>query len=789
MKPLFFSLLLTLAASAAPAADHAAVLKLFDQHCASCHGEGDETPTLTSGINLTSLLTSEDDVKSILDRVERADEAKGRMPKSKGKPGDPSYVAPLTAEEVTLLNTWAKGGAAPAAPVAAAPPPAAAPPAPAPVPDSASTPAVAPPAAPVRSFVPLREEIRLIAEDVEKLPESTQPFVRYLTLTNLANLRDAAGRPVEDDTQMDTYRAALGKLLNSLSHEGQITVPVAVDAGKTIHRFDLRDYGWTQEEWESHVVAGYPYALRGVDGKRERDIAAATHSRAAWVRADWFTFAASQPPLYNQLLRLPDNDRDLEQQLGVDVIGNLQNRRAVRAGFRESGVSQGNRMIERHELGRYPGAYWKSYDFSPLQRHGQHDLFRSPLGPVGAGLTPNADREFAHDGGEIVWNLRNGLQAYYLSTSKGVKLDRAPTEIVQDRKRRDGAIINGISCMACHDQGMKYTLDKPIEQFRDEVGEVALKAGLDRTEASHVKDLYVSQEKLHAVVKADEERFKKALAAAMPGYSQPIDPVIRLYNRFKGDVRLETLAAEFGEEDARFLERLKDSRNADLESIAVQFESGMGFPRASWLDQFQLIAQALNQEQLEYRPIEYTEFTSGAAKAGGNEGKVALAEGGRLTIATNKAAYRKGELLTVKVKSTEGVFLRLYHLSADKVLTQIFPNSARTNNFIKGGETVEIGSQRDGQLGAGEFRFRMKEPFGTEIILAVASPVQFTDKENMSFAQGEAFKSFGAESDLRQSLRRGTKGLEVEVNNAAGQPVGSRSAPTFTARAVFTVGP
>lgn len=773
MKPFFLPCFIVSIASTAPlpAVDTAAVLKIFDKHCSDCHSEGDETPTLTSGINLTSLLTNEDDVKSILDRVERPDEAKGRMPKSKGKPEDPAYLPPLSAEELATLKDWSKGGSMAAEPAVKLEP----------------QKAPSPPAS--RSFVPLREEIRLIANDVEKLPESTRPFVRYLTLTNLANLRDAAGKFVEDETQMDTYRAALGKLLNSLSHEGQITVPVAIDAGTTIFRLDLRDYGWSPEEWEQYVVAGYPYALRAVDGSRERDIAAATHSRVAWVRADWFAFAASQPPLYNQLLRLPDNDRDLEKLLGVDVVLNLQNGRAVRAGFRESGVSQGNRMIERHELGRYPGAYWKSYDFSPLQRHGQHDLFRSPLGPVGAGLTPNADREFAHDGGEIIWNLRNGLQAYYLSTSKGVQLNRAPTEIVQDRKRRDGAIINGISCMACHDQGMKYTLDKPMDQFRDEVGDIALKAGLDRSEAQVVKKLYVSQEKLHTVVKIDEERFKKALAQAMPGYNQPIDPVIRLYNRFKSDVRIETLPAEFGEEDSRFLDKLKDSGNADLESIAAQFESGMSFPRASWLDQFQIIARALNQEQLDYQPLAYTEFTSGAAKAGGNEGRVALSEGGRLTVSTNKASYQKGELMTVRVKTTESVYLRLYHLSAEKNLTQIFPNNARTDNFIKGGETIELGVQKEGSLAVGEFRFRMQEPFGTEIILAVASPVQFTDQENLRFAQGEVFKSFSIEHDLRSSLKRGTKGLQVEVSSPTGRPAGARSAPTFTARAVFTVTP
>jgi len=779
MQNTLFLFLLLFTAPFASAADPAAVLKLFDQKCSDCHSDGDETPTLTGGINLTSLLGSEEDVKSILDRVERGDEVKGRMPKSKGKPGDPAYLPPLTPEEITLLKAWAKGEAT-AAPAATKEEPKAKE-ASAPAPAANNEPSTKNPEP--RAFIPLREEIRIIAEDVEKQSEGTQPFVRYLTLTNLSNLRDASGKPVEDDSQMDTYRAALGKLLNSLSHEGQITVPVAVDAGKTIYRLDLRDYGWTREEWEQYVVACYPYALRGVDGKRERDILDATHSQSAWVRADWFTFAASQPPLYNQLLRLPDNDRDLEKLLGVEVIHNLQNRRAIRAGFRESGVSQGNRMIERHELGRYPGAYWKSYDFSPLQRQGQHDLFRSPLGPVGAGLTPNADREFAHDGGEIIWNLRNGLQAYYLSTSKGVKLDRAPTEIVQDRKRRDGAIINGISCMACHDQGMKYTLDKPIEQFRDEVGEIALKAGLDRMEANNVKDLYVSQEKLHAVVKADEERFKKALAAAMPGYTQPLDPVIRLYNRFKADVKLETLAAEFGEEDARFLERLKDSRDADLESIAAQFESGMGFPRASWLDQFKLIASTLNQEQLPFTALDYTEFTSGAAKAGGNEGRVALLDGGKLTLTADKAHYQKGDLMTVSVKSTEGIYLRLYHLSADKKLTQIFPNAGRVDNFIQGGKSVTLPGPGDA------FRFRMGEPFGTEIILAVASPVQFTDAENLRFAQGEMFKSFGSEHDLRTATTRGVKGLTVEVENAAGLVTGQRSAPTFTARAVFVVVP
>lgn len=758
-------------------ADNAAVLAIFDKQCASCH-ESDEQPILAGSINLNSLLASSDDVKAIIDRVVRADEAKGRMPKSKGKPGDPAYLAPLSAAEIATLQAWAKGEGGATTPSVASTKPAAADPATVPASpaiESAQAPATAPVA---RHFVPLRDELRAIATDLEKLDRSVQPTTRYLTLTNLANLRDAKGAFIESDDQLDTYRAAISKLLNSISRAGRIVVPKPVDSAKTIFRVDLRDYGLTARDWEEFVVRGYPYALRGINGRAEQDIATATGSAAAYVRADWFVFAASQPPLYHDLLRLPSTEQQLEKQEGVDTLANLREGRALRAGFRISGVSQGNRLIERHEAAT--GMYWKSYDFTPLIRTGGHDLFRSPLGPPGAGLTKNQDREFHHDGGEIIFTLPNGLHAYLLATSDGKRIDRGPTEIVQDRRRRDGAIINGISCMACHDQGMKFARDEALEKFLDEVGPVALKAGLDRDETRLVQDLYGNTEKLHAVVKSDEEKYKAALAQAIPGYRQAFDPVNKLYQRFKDDVRLETLAAEFGEQDATFLQRLKDSRNAELESIAAQFESGLGFPRASWLDHFETIAQVLGYQCIPAQNVSYAEFTSGIQQAGSNVGSTPLSDGGKLAISTDKRRYRKGELLNVTLKSTEGVFVRLYHLSADKKLTQIFPNSGRTDNFIKGGRAVTLPSPGD------QFQFRMKEPFGTEIILAVASPVQFTDGENLRMADREVFKTF-AEADLRRASSRGTKGLEVEMTNATGKVVGRRSAPTFSARAVYSV--
>jgi len=776
-------------------ADDAALLEIFETRCATCHRE-DETPTLHAGINLFSLYQSEGEAEDILGRVKREDAVRGRMPKSKGNSDDPGYIAPLTAAEIAVVEAWVKNGPTPATPLTTAPA--------APAPTTAAKtaePTEAPQAAPAvagapasgaRAFVSMKEELALIATDLRSLDRGIQPFVRYLTLTNLAILTSSDGSPRESDDQLETYRAALGKLVNSLSRRGRIVPLVAIDQGRIIYRLDLRDYGWTPDEWETIVVAGYPYGLRGIDGKSEKEIADLSGSAGAWVRGDWFVFAASQPPLYHDLLHLPKTEQELEKQFQVDTVANLSKGQAMRAGFRVSGVSQGNRLIERHESGT--GMYWKSYDFTPLVRTGGHDLFRSPLGPVGAGLTDNKDREFVHDGGEIIFELPNGLHAYYLATSDGKRLDRGPTEIVQDRKRRDGSIINGVSCMACHDRGMKSVkVDRlgndTTELLFDEVGPVALAAGLDKAEKDNIEDLYTNKETLHAALAADEQAYLKVLAEATPGFHQPIDPVSRLYNRFNQEILLETLAAEFGESDATFLDRLKETRDPDLESIAAQFEAGLGFPRSSWLDQFVKISHALSYELQDFEPVAYAEFTSGAAKAGGNEGKVSLSTGGRLTLSTDKADYQAGELLTVKLKLTEASYVRLYHLSAENELKQIFPNSAQNDNFVAGGKELTFGVQKEGTLAAGEFRFRMGKPFGTEIILAVASPVQFSDKENLSFAEGEVFKSF-AETDLREASRRGTKGLEVETSDALGKPTGQlRAAPTFSTRAVFTVSP
>ena len=67
------------------------------------------------------------------------------------------------------------------------------------------------------------------------------------------------------------------------------------------------------------------------------------------LRADWFVAVAARPPLYNVLLQLPIDAATLEAQLKVDVPDDFRRNRLDRAGFLKSGVSEQNRLIERHD--------------------------------------------------------------------------------------------------------------------------------------------------------------------------------------------------------------------------------------------------------------------------------------------------------------------------------------------------------------------------------------------------------------------------------------------------------
>jgi WD40 repeat protein len=363
-----------------------------------------------------------------------------------------------------------------------------------------------------------REVAGVILADLKKLDPRRRRFTRYLTLTHLAY----AGRPEKD---LQTTREAAAKLLNSLSWHPRIRLPEPVVPDGTILRIDLRAHKWTPAQWE-RLAFVYPYRT---DTGNSKTLNGYAGTEAPALRADWFVATASRPPFYHDLLQLPASDRGLERLLQVDVPANIQDDDIQRSGFNDSGVSKNNRLIERHDA--IHGVFWRSYDFS--SNTGRQNLFEHPLGPNTGAIS------FQSAGGEMIFNLPNGLLAYMLVDAKGRRIDKGPIEIVADPRRPDQRVETGISCMSCHARGFLFKADQ-LRGHVEKNAEVFGKQVLAAIRATHPH-----KAKFQAQIDEDNQRYLKALAKF--GIHDPDqEPINLVTQRFEATLDGPTAAAELG---------------------------------------------------------------------------------------------------------------------------------------------------------------------------------------------------------------------------------------------------
>jgi formylglycine-generating enzyme required for sulfatase activity len=341
--------------------------------------------------------------------------------------------------------------------------------------------------------------------------------------------------------------AALSKLVNSLSWQRKISVPVAVDKARTVFRIDLRDFKWNNAVW-ARVRGSYPYGIR-YESDEAKFCYEKTDCVLPYVRADWFVFVASRPPLYHDVLQLPDTAVQLEEKLRVDVGEDIRTGGAARAGFNSSGVARFNRLLERHES-EFGAYYWKSYDFAEPKGSdaARRNLFQHPLGP-GPDKT-----DFLHAGGEIIFSLPNKLQGYMLVNADGKRINNGPAEIVKDRNQPDGAVVNGISCMSCHVKGILFKDD----QIRALVE--GTNGAFSKAEAERIRTLYPPRDKFRELQQADAAAFVAAVdkTGAPTGTT---DPIVALAGRYDWELDLSLAAAEAGLK-AEDLARRLDTQDA-----------------------------------------------------------------------------------------------------------------------------------------------------------------------------------------------------------------------------------
>lgn len=395
-----------------------------------------------------------------------------------------------------------------------------------------------------REVIGLGEELHHARSYLRTIDRAERQYIRFFSMRVLHNT------PTRTPAEIDYSRAALGKVLNSLSWRHRVVVPAKVDPAGTLYAIDMRDLTWTVDTWTT-LLSHYPYGLKfdvlpdnEVINELAREIYELTGTDIPTIRADWFIARATRPPLYHHLLRIPEHDAQLESKLGVHALRNIRNAEVDRAGMIVSGISEQHRLVERHEGTN--GYYWKSYDFKPTSKRG--DLTRFPLGPE-YDRHPYPHMAFEHDGGEIIFRLPNGLQGYMLTDGVGKRIDAGPTDVVADKTRVSGnvEIVNGLSCMACHTQGML-----PLEDI------VRDSSSLGGEARNFMRRLYPKREEMNALVAGDRDFFRTAVLRAMKGMAEddaalvkadgsvlePVGPLARFYAL--QTLGIEELAAELG---------------------------------------------------------------------------------------------------------------------------------------------------------------------------------------------------------------------------------------------------
>jgi len=508
---------------------------ILQSHCYRCHGqdgsiEGGFNYVLDSAklVDRKKIVPGKPDASAIVKRI-----ANGSMPPvgEKMRPSD---------TELTVLKEWIATGA------------------------------VAPPA-PVRKIIAAADVSKWIRDDLDTTDRRSRRFIRYFSLAHLWN----AGL---GDDELQTYRNALAKLVNSLSWHPKQHNPEAIDPARTILRIDLRWYLWDANLW-NRLLNDYPYGILD-DSVGGRTILVNTATKVPVLRADWFVAAASRAPLYYDMLQMPGNLPELEKQLRVDAVLNIQQERVSRLGFNGSGISRFNRVLERHDA--LNGAYWRTYDFdeppqnlvdrnSP-QPADRRNVFAFPLGPN------QVETAFQHAGGEAIFALPNGLHAYIIVNAKDQRLDKAPTAIVSDPKRPDRAVEAGVSCIGCHITGILPKAD----QVRDHVDKNAKAFG--RTEASIIKAIYPGKDATTKLMEDDAKKYTEAVAKTGAKVSR-FETVSTIALKYEADLDFTAAVAEAGVTPEEFRKKI-ESVEGLRQSLGALRIAGGTVSRPIWVQTF-----------------------------------------------------------------------------------------------------------------------------------------------------------------------------------------------------------
>jgi serine/threonine-protein kinase len=396
-------------------------------------------------------------------------------------------------------------------------------------------------------FMDVDTQIGLMAADIASLEETDQPFTRYLTINYSSNAGDC-GRALQ------RQRFALFKGINSVSTGTRPIQPEAIDADETIYRIDIRDYDWDRQidllgdggsvaftdGWEAIIAdpnqAGFMIEYAG---DQADDLKADAATRIPFLPVNVFIQATEFGDLYYALIDGRQNLFDFEREvLNIDTVTEIEDNDLMRAGFANSGVSKQERVLNRFDSGIAGGLnYWISFDFDGgnggdgangfEQNVANESIFADPL-------------DFAFAGGEAIFSLPNGMQAYYVAAANGLRLAEAPIGVVIDPAQNNGLVTNGASCHSCHNIGM-ITFTDSVRQYV-----IDNRVEFDNDTYEDVLEQYPTADAFKRQMDLDSEVHLNATEQAGVPRGTP-DPISRVYLDFQlGNIDARLAAGELG---------------------------------------------------------------------------------------------------------------------------------------------------------------------------------------------------------------------------------------------------
>jgi cytochrome c5 len=508
-----------------------------------------------------------------------------------------------------------------------------------------------------------------IAAAIAAADAADRPHLRFLSLANLYSA-------CASEEHIEGYRLGATRVLNSLSWAPAPGRLKPIGPAGTILQLDLRAFGWVAGHWK-RIAAVYPYAA-----EPGFEIAAETvqvlGTGLPVVRADWLAAVALSPPLYYELLGLPQRFSDLEPMLDFNARNLIARTAAMRAGVVRSQVVRGARILERLPAGT--GSIWRSYDLSGERP--RQNILQHPVGPVSP--SPTID-PFTFDSSRTLFSAPNGFPLFALYSPDGDLAAETPAA-VEAQPSPFGAMRAGIDCLACHAAGpiggrdeLRPRIEASPQTYSNEARQAVLA-------------LHPEQGALDRAVAEDRARIATALAAAgtpegvLVDGLEPVTALARTWRRGGGSA----LAAS----EAQLTEPELSQRISRLDGAARALGERLRHGTLARAELDHLIALLAPDRFLHKPPT-----PAGPAAA------IDLA------IWPDRATYRSGETLTLTALAGKDCQLTVVSIDRKGVGTVLFPNDFDTEQLIRAGQPMVLPPR------GAPYQLRLKDP-GREIVIA-----------------------------------------------------------------------